>query len=137
MNARKAFAIWIGAAIVAFSAHSAGLRYHLLEHPRKVLIVVDASFPMTQDWGRAAETVRALAGRKNQVYAVATEKALVHGWAGRPDLGGTVPYAPRNLENLSGRLPKEAAEADEIVLVTNAPPGEAAKSGIAKVVTVR
>lgn len=136
MSAAKTFRTWLVVSLVAFSVNVGGIRYHLREHPRKVLIVVDASYPMAPIWDRAMETARSLAGRKNQLYAVATEKGLVHGWANRADFQGIVPYAPRNLDGLLKRLPTEVADADEVVLVTNAPGAEAAKSGVSKTAQV-
>lgn len=137
MNASKSFRVWLAVTLAAFAANAWGVGYYLREHPRKVLIVLDASYPMAADWDRAMEAARSVAGEKNQVYAVATEKGLVHGWANGADFGGIVPYAPRNLDGLSKRLPKEVADADEVVLVTNASGPETAKSGISKTVPVR
>ncbi len=137
MNLRRCFGIWLAAALVAFSVHGGIVRHYGAGARHRVLIVLDASYPMAKDWDRAAEAVRALARGEGNLYAVATDKGLVHGWAAAPSAAAVVPYAPRNLDGLSARLPKEAAEADRVVLVTNADRSEAAKSGISEVVTVR
>jgi len=135
MSVKKTFAIWLTAATLAFAAHASVVRF--AGHPRKVLIVIDASYPMARDWDKALEAVQGLSGKKNERYAVATEKGLVHGYAEAPAVGTVTPYAPRDLSGLSKHLPQEATTADEIVLVTNADAAEAALSGISKIVTIR
>lgn len=134
MRTGKAFAFWLAAVGAAFTLSLGAYQAILSSRPRKVLIVVDASFPMRASWDDVPAAVASRAGKRYEIYALATDKGLVHGYREAPDLGRAVPYGPRNLAGLSGRLPPEAREADEIVLVTDAPPEEVRKSGIGKIV---
>lgn len=134
MRSGKAFAFWLAVAGVVFSLSLGAYHAILSSGPRKVLIVVDASFPMRSSWDLVPGAIASLAGKRYERYALATDKALLHGYRETPDLQRAVPYGPRNLAGLSGRLPPEAREADEIVLVTDAPPEEARKSGIGRIV---
>ncbi len=120
----KPFAIWLACTLAAFGGLGGGYHAALEADPRKVLVIVDSSFPMQQDWGRVKQAVERLEDRRYTRFGLATEKGPVHGWRGRLSLGRLVPYGPRNFDKLAqGDFP-EIAEAGEVFLVTNAPQSE-------------
>jgi hypothetical protein len=136
MKATRLFVAWLLSTAAVTALASGGYHLYLGASPRKVLIVVDASYPMQGAWDRLPQSIAAVASGRHRTYALATDKGIVHGWREAPELGRTIPYGPRNLEGLSARLPPEAQDADEIVLITNAPPPESRRSGISRVVPV-
>lgn len=119
----KTFASWLVLFVVAFGGFAGGYHLWLGENPRRVVVVVDASFPMQAVWPRIPQTLAALQHRPYSVYALETDKSTVHAFADRLSLGGTIAYAPRNFDRLKqgdGLLD----EADEVILVTNASAAE-------------
>ncbi len=136
MKASRLFAVWLLSTAAVAGLVSGGYQLYLSAAPRKVLIVVDASFPMQGAWSQVPESIASVASKKHRTYALATDKSIVHGYRDVPDLGATRPYGPRNLEGLKGRLPPEAKDADEVILITNAGDAEARRSGISKVLPI-
>ncbi|MDX1431647.1 MAG: hypothetical protein R3286_04285 [Gammaproteobacteria bacterium] len=121
----KPFALWLCLALAGFGALGGGYHLYLSEHPRRILVAVDASYPMRSAW----PAVRAALGRIEQrpyaTFSLYTEKGKVHGWADRLSAGKLQPYAPRNLAGLpTGAGAPELEQASERVLVTNAPAAE-------------
>lgn len=117
----KAFMKWLVMAVIVFGGVSAGYHFYLKSAPRKIMVVIDASFPMNQVWDRIPDALKKIENRKYTKYALATDKGLIHGWMDEIMPGRTVPYAPRNLKNLEKRLDLgEIKEAEEIYLLTNA-----------------
>jgi hypothetical protein len=134
MKASRLFLAWLASTATVAALSSGGYHLYRSAAPRRILIVVDASYPMQEAWSEVPESIATIAARKRGSYAVVTDKGgLVHGFRPVPDLGRTVPYGPRDLDGLSGRLPQEAKDADEIVLITNASAAEAQRSGIREI----
>lgn len=133
----KAFVKWLLIAFIIFGGSAAGYHFYLESSPRKILVVVDASFPMSQVWDKIPDVLAGLENRKYAIYALASDKALIHGWMDGLKLGRAVPYAPRNLKDLANRLAiSEIREASEIYLVTSAGPDEISGIGGWKIVHV-
>lgn len=121
----KAFAVWLGVALLAFGATALGAHVMLTAHPYRIAFVVDSSFGMSAAWPGVADVLRTAARRPYAEYAVVTEKGVVHAWSAQPNLHNTHPYAPRDLSRLKQMAASPPlSEADSIVLVTNAPPGD-------------
>jgi hypothetical protein len=121
----KAFVIWL-LLVAALFGLAAGV-YHLMRSgdPERVFVVVDSSFPMEEDWDEVAPVLDELDDDRYGEFALATEKNAVHSWEDELVLAGVSAYAPRDLTKLAkpDAYP-EMAEADRLVLVTNAPPAE-------------
>lgn len=121
----KAFFSWLAVTLVAFGG--LGGSYHLVlnSNPHRVLVVVDSSFGMKPDWNRVPRILDKIDNQRYSQFALATEKGPVHGYKRRLEAGRMTPYAPRDfslLDSLDNAL--ELADADEYILVTNAPAGE-------------
>ena len=117
----KVFATWLIGTLVAFGI--LGSSYHLLltGDPRRVVVVVDSSYPMTDMWPRVPRILKKLDDERYSVFSLMTEKSSVHDWAQRLDLGQMTPYGPRNFEKLrAGKYP-QIEEATRVYFVTNAP----------------
>jgi hypothetical protein len=121
----RAFGKWLLLALLLFGASAGGYHAFLLAHPKKVLVIVDCSFPMGAVWDRVGPLLKSLEVQRYAVFALATDKGSIHGWQRTLELGRAMPYAPRNLKDLSSRLQlRELDEATEIYIITNAAPTE-------------
>jgi hypothetical protein len=128
---------WLVSACCLFGAAAGGYHGYLLAYPKKVLVVVDSSYPMLAVWDRVPPLLRSLSGARYTRYALATDKGLVHGWQPTLALGPTKPYAPRQLADLPQRLRlPEQGQAGEILLVTNADEPEQPTGGGWEVVKI-
>ncbi|WP_295448993.1 hypothetical protein [uncultured Thiodictyon sp.] len=126
----SAFSKWLVLACGLFGLTAGAYHAYLLASPKKVLVVVDSSYPMGRVWDRVPPVLQSLSGRRYSVFALATDKGLIHGWQPTLDLGPASPYAPRQLTDLWQRLPvDERREAQEVDLITNATPGELPSGG--------
>lgn len=119
----KAFAIWLAITLGVFGAAGGGYHMYLTENPRRILVVVDASFPMKPVWRQVPGVLAGLSRDRYTSYSLMTEKNKVHGWLPRLSLRGTTPYAPRDFSKLAGggNYP-EIDQATETYFVTNAEP---------------
>ncbi|MGB1108801.1 MAG: hypothetical protein ACPG4N_00500 [Gammaproteobacteria bacterium] len=116
------FIKWLAIQAIVWTLAVAGGHYWLHEEPRRILIGIDASFPMNRDWQAVRERVDALAARSRySEFAVVTGKSRVHGWRDKPAMDGVVTYGPRHLDRITDptRYP-EIEQADKRVLITNA-----------------
>jgi hypothetical protein len=119
----RAFGKWLVLALLLFGATAGGYHAYLLAHPKKVLVIVDCSFPMGAVWDRVGPLLKSLEAQRYAVFALATDKGSIHGWQRTLELGRAMPYAPRNLKGLSNRLQlRELDEATVTYLITNADP---------------
>ncbi len=118
----KVFATWLIGTLVAFGILGGSYHLSLTGDPRKVVVVVDSSYPMTNMWPRVPQILKELGDERYTVFSLLTEKNGVHGWKARLDLGQMTPYGPRDFEKLlvSQAFP-EIAEAARIYFITNAP----------------
>jgi hypothetical protein len=117
----KIFVTWLIGTLVAFGILGGSYHLSLTGDPRKVVVVVDSSYPMTNMWPRVPQILKELGDERYTVFSLFTEKNGVHSWKARLDLGQMTPYGPRNFEKLrTGKFP-EIAEATGIYFVTNAP----------------
>ena len=125
-----AFRNWLVLACCLFGLSAWGYHAYLLAWPKKVLVVLDSSYPMRPVWDQVPSLLRSVSGVRYSLYALATDKGPVHGWQPVLDLGATQPYAPRDLTDLSRRLPAAwQSEATATWLITNAPPAELPPNG--------
>jgi hypothetical protein len=118
----RPFLIWLIVAIAGFGGVGGYWHAQLTEEPRRVLVVVDASYSMEGDWSRVGGWLHDLSQERYASFALFTDKGKVHGWRGQLDLGATRPYAPRALDRvlqLSGTPDFESAS--RRILITNAP----------------
>ena len=135
----KAFVNWMVAAVVGFGALSGASHWYLTDHPLRTLVIVDSSFPMKSDWAKVPGALSELGdlGAPYARYSLFTEKGRVHGWQPKLRSGRITPYAPRDfskLEAAAGGV--EFAEADNVVLVTNASASETSGLGDWRIVRI-
>lgn len=116
----KIFVIWLIGTLVAFASLGGSYHLSLTADPRKVAVVVDSSYPMTDVWRRVPRILKELGAERYAVFSLLTEKNGVHSWEARLDLGPMTPYGPRNFEMLRSRESPEIAEANGIHFITNA-----------------
>ncbi len=114
----RPLAYWLGAAAIIFGV-TAGA-YHMVRvgNPEQVFVVVDTAFDMERVWRQVPGTLDDLDNDRYTEYALATDKGAVHGWDDELRLGSATPYAPRDLSKITTY--PEAAEADRLILITNA-----------------
>ena len=118
----KAFLLWLSLSLTAFAGLAGGYHLSLSQAPKRVAVVVDSSFPMSDQWYRVPGILKTLSERRYTEFAMATEKGMIHDWKGVLRLGRAKPYAPRDLGRLeSGEGFQTLSDADETVFITNAP----------------
>jgi hypothetical protein len=117
----KPFLQWLAITVTGFGALSGGYHTWLTQHPTRVLVVLDTSFPMQSSWPEASAALQQLRQRPYTEFSLYTEKAEVHGWQPGLNLRSNImPYAPRDWSKLDAiRNSPEAADADEVILITN------------------
>ncbi|MFQ5973839.1 MAG: hypothetical protein ACE5Q3_16050 [Alphaproteobacteria bacterium] len=121
----KAFATWLLGTLAAFAILSGSYHTSLSDNPRKVLVIVDSSFPMEPVWHRVRERLKELDDQRYSEFALFTEKSRIHGWESRLSPGRFTPYGPRRFDRLlGGPTSAEFSEANTVYLLTNAPAGE-------------
>lgn len=117
----RAFIKWFALAICLFGVSAGGYHVYLESRPKKVLVILDSSFPMGAVWDRVPEVLASIEGHRYSVFALASDKGLIHGWRSALELGRTVPYATRNLKDLYQQLQlTDVGEASATYLITNA-----------------
>ncbi len=117
----KQFLLWCVVFLGLYGVLSSAYHLHLTRHPRRVLVAVDTSFPMQAVWSQVPDTLTALEAQRYTLFSLITDKARIHPWQSRLELGHLQPYAPRALAQMLDphRYP-EMAVADRIYVVTNA-----------------
>ena len=116
----KPFLQWLAITVAGFGALGGGTHAYLSANPTRILVVLDTSYPMNSSWPEATATLQALRERPYSEFSLYTEKARVHDWQPGLALGNISPYAPRDWSRLDAvRGSREAAEATEIILITN------------------
>ena len=122
----KQFLVWCVAFLGLYGVLSSTYHLHLTRHPRRVLVAVDTSFPMQAVWSQVPDTLAALQAQRYTLFSLITDKARIHPWQSRLELGQLQPYAPRALAQMldQHRYP-EMAVADRIYVITNATNGTA------------
>jgi hypothetical protein len=113
--------IWCLVFFGCYGGLSAAYHVYLTRYPRTVLVALDTSFPMHAVWSHVPETLATLQARRYTRFGLVTDKARVHTWQPRLDLGHVQPYAPRALAQMldQQRYP-ELATAEQVYVVTNA-----------------
>lgn len=121
----KALVVWLLVVGAVFGAAMGIYVFVQSSDTERVFVVVDSSFPMTDDWAEVADVLDDLDDQRYAEFALATEKQSVHTWDDELLLAGVNPYAPRDLSRvLAPDGYPEQPEADRLVLVTNAPAAE-------------
>ena len=117
----KQFLVWCAAFFGLYGVLSSAYHLHLARHPRKVLVAVDTSFPMQAVWSQVPDTLATIQEQRYTLFGLITDKARIHPWQSKLELGHLQPYAPRALAQMIDpyRYPEMAA-ADQIYVVTNA-----------------
>lgn len=117
----KPFSIWLAITLLAYGGFGGGYHYYLTENPRKVAVVIDASFAMEPVWNQVPGVLEKINAQRYAQFSLSTEKGRIHGWSTSLELGRTTPYAPRDFSRLMDKRKfPEMAEATEIQLITNA-----------------
>ena len=126
----KPFLAWLAITVAWFASLSGGYHLYLSEHPRRVLVVLDASYAMQADWREIPRVLEPITEQPYTEYSLYTEKSKVHGWKSIVSYERLRPFAPRDLTRLE-ELPRqpEFEEADRIIFVTNAGESELARLG--------
>jgi hypothetical protein len=118
----KSFLQWLAFTLAGFGSLGSGYHLYLKEHPSRIVVVLDSSFPMQPDMARMRTALDEIGSRRYTEFSLYTEKGMVHGW--RPELtaDNVTFYAPRDWSQLSS-LQNDAgiSEANETILITNDP----------------
>lgn len=126
----KPFLFWCVVFLGSYGVLSSVYHLHLTRHPRKVLVAVDTSFPMQAVWSQVPATLAGFQAQRYTLFSLITDKARVHPWQPRLELGQLQPYAPRALAQMLDRHRyPELAAADQIYVVTNASNSAALAAG--------
>lgn len=110
----KPFAIWAVGVVTAFAA-LAGVTTATRD-AEQVFVVVDSSFEMDTVWSRVPAELDRIDDREYAEFAVATEKAPIHGYQTDIDFPAVDAFAPCSFDEID-RFPA-AASADERILIT-------------------
>lgn len=121
----KPLAIFLVALLLAFGGLAAVIT--VSRDTARVFVVVDSSFPMREVWRQVPGALDTLDDAGYTEFALATEKDLVHSWQERLRFRESRAYAPCDFADISAYA--EAAEADEVVLITT--PGSCPTDGLA------
>jgi hypothetical protein len=120
----KQLLLWCAVFLGLYGVLSSAYHLHLTRHPRRALVAVDTSFPMQAVWSQVPDTLAALQAQRYTLFSLITDKARIHSWQSRLELGHLQPYAPRSLAQLLDRHRyPEIATAHQIYVVTNAANG--------------
>ncbi len=123
----KQILAWAALALASFGGLAAGYHRHLESDPRRVVVVVESSNAMRSAMGRVDAALDEIGARRYHEFALFTDRARVHSWAGRFSPGRISPYGPRDLSGLAALdAQPELAGADEILFLTNAEPAAGA-----------
>jgi hypothetical protein len=122
----KQFLLWCAVFLGLYGVLSSTYHLYLTRHPRRVLVAVDTSFPMQAVWSQVPDTLATIQEQRYSLFSLITDKARIHPWQSKLELGHLQPYAPRALAQMLDhhRYP-EMAVADQIYVVTNAANGTA------------
>ena len=76
---------------------------------------------MESVWSQVPDTLATIQAQRSTLFSLVTDKARIHSWQSRLELGHLQPYAPRALAQMldSHRYP-EMTVAEQIYVVTNA-----------------
>ena len=110
----KPLAFFVVGIIVVFGVFAIVL--NVVRSTERVFVVVDSSFPMGPVWDQVPSELDDIDGSSYSEFALATEKALVHTWQDRLELGGVTPFAPCGFDGIEDH--PEASDADELVIIT-------------------
>lgn len=117
----KPFLVWLAFAVAILGGVSVGSHLYLSESQHRILIGVDASFPMRDVWDKVPGVIKTIEGGRYSVYSLITDKGLVHDWSAKPRLNTFSPYGPRNINKiLSENSYRQIDESSERYLITNA-----------------
>src|SRR5215470_29316 len=83
----KQFLLWCAMFCGLYGVLSSAYHLHLTRHPRKVLVAVDTSFPMQAVWSQVPDTLAAIQAQRYTLFSLITDKARVHPWQSRLELG--------------------------------------------------
>ena len=119
--------IWLVVAVASYAGLAGGYHAWLQTHPRRIVVVVDSSNAMQGMLPRVDAILDDLARRRYHEFALYTDRSRMHGWSRRFSPGRIAAYGPRDPARFEAlRSRPEFAEADEVFLITNAPPDELA-----------
>ncbi len=121
MTTMKPFWVWLIVTLIVLGSVGGAYHAYLVNNPRRILVVLDSSFPMQSAWPHVPNELQSLSRRRYAQFSLVTEKRRVHGWSPRLEMGPVSPFAPRDFAKLDshGRY-QEIEEATEIHFLTNA-----------------
>lgn len=122
----KTFSIWLAAALFLYASLAGGWHLYLQENPHSLVVVLDSSYPMLNDWHKLQNQLQKFAKLRYTRFALITEKGLQHGWNDSLKSKRITAYAPRNFVLLrnahdSPKLHELLRDADQVIFLTNAP----------------
>ncbi len=124
----RIFALWLGLVVVVAAGLSGAYHLYQTQHPARVLVIVDSSFPMEAVWAQVPDALRDIEGGRYAEYSLVTDKDEIHSWQDQLHLGSITPYAPRNFDRLRDATAyPELEEATEVYFITTAAPSETAE----------
>lgn len=118
----RVFLIWLILTSGLFGSGSLIAHWYLSSNPTRVLVAVDASYPMTIVWPKVELALNQIKDLRYREYSLITGKSSVHGWQDRLQFNNVVPYGPRIIEKIINNSQNNLINAaDQKYLVTNAP----------------
>lgn len=116
----KPFLIWLGVAVTLWAGASFGTHAYLDNNPRRVVVVVDSSYPMTREINEARLVAESLDSGRYTVFAAYSDKGRIHDFANQIQLPRISAYGqadPDKLKAIAAR--PDVADATEVLFVTN------------------
>ena len=117
----KLLLLWCTIFFGVYASVSVAYHVFLSAHPRRVVVALDASFPMREVWSQVPETLATLQAQRYTLFSLITDKSSIHTWQPHLVLGTIQPYAPRALAHVLDRHRyPEILLADHVYVITNA-----------------
>jgi hypothetical protein len=73
----NAFLQWLAITVTGFGALGGGTHAYLSAHPARILVVLDASFPMQASWPQSMTALSAIGERPYSEFSLYTEKSVL------------------------------------------------------------
>ena len=97
----KPFLIWLVIFVLGFGTATATQHWVKTNEPDRITIIVDASYPMSTKWDNVKDAVNKISNKNYTLYALFTEKGIVHNWKDKPVIGQTKAYGPRDFTSIA------------------------------------
>ena len=97
------FFLWLGIAVICYGSISGSYQVYLERNPHKVLVVIDTSQEMQPAWPSVHPLLQKIGARRHSIFALVSEKDVIHDWAPMLLLDDTTPQGKRDFSRLTAK----------------------------------